>query len=352
VPALSHDGGGIVFNYALPLELALNNGKLQKTGEQIGPQTGAPRNFKTFGEVLDAFEKQYEAMLNISFAYRYVDMKLLAENAPCTLISSFLDSCLERGVGVYDVGTYPYATHTTGLCGAPDVGDSLAVIKKLVFDDKKISMDRLLNALENNFEGFEDVLFMAQKVAKFGNDNDYVDSILRDVLVRSCDYSKQFTTYKGRKCSTACLGMTANIPFGANLGATPDGRKAGEPLSEGGISPHQGRNVSGATASLNSVAKLDHVKLANGSIYNMRVAGRAVKDDDALRSFTRMIRTYFENGGNLVQFNFASNEMLRAAQRDPEKYKDLLVRVATYSAFFVEISSDLQENIIARNELE
>jgi pyruvate-formate lyase len=179
-----------------------------------------------------------------------------------------------------------------------------------------------------------------------------VDLILKDVLARSCDYSRQFTTYNGRKCTTSSLTMTANIPFGAGMGATPDGRKAGEPLAEGGISPHQGRNISGATATLNSVAKLDQVKLTNGSILNMRISPGTVKDKDGLRKFSNMIRTFFENGGNLVQFNFTDNKTLRDAQKHPENYKDLLVRVATYSAYFVEISPELQENIIERVELE
>lgn len=352
VPALSHDGGGIVFDYVLPLELALNNGRLRKTGELIGLETGDPRKFRDIEEVMYAFERQYEYLLNISFLYKYEDLKLLAEYVPCTLISSFLDNCLETGTDVYNCGTAPYATHTTGLCGPANVGDSIAAVKKVVFDDKKVTMERLIDALDANFEGYEDVLYLLQKTPKFGNDDDYVDFILRDVLARSCDYSKGKSLYKGRKCSTACLGMTANIPFGGLLGATPDGRKAGEPLSEGGISPYQGRNTSGATSSLNSVAKLDQVKLSNGSIYNMRVTPGSVKDEKGLLNFTRMIRSFFEDGGNLAQFNFTDNETLRAAQKDPDSYRDLLVRVATYSSFFVEISPELQENIIARNELE
>lgn len=352
VPALSHDGGGIVFDYVMPLELALNNGRMRQTGELIGLETGDPREFKTMEEVMDAFEAQYEYMLNISFLYKYVDMKLLAENAPCTLVSSFMDSCLERGMDIYNGGTNPYATHTTGLCGAVNVGDSLAAMKKVVFEDKKITMAELIDALDANYEGYEEVRYLLQKAPKFGNDDDYVDFLLRDVLARSCDYSKGKTIYKDRKCSTACLGMTANLGFGALLGATPDGRKAGEPLSEGGISPHQGRNVNGLTATLNSVAKLDQVKLSNGSILNVRVTPGAVKTPEGLRNFTRMVRTFFEDGGNLAQFNFTDNETLRAAQREPDKYRDLLVRVATYSSFFVEISPELQENIILRNEME
>ena len=349
VPSISHDGGGVTFNYARMLELVLGNGMLK--GEQIGPQTGDPRDFKSFEDVKEAFRKQYEAMIQVSYVFRYADMKLLAEYAPCTLISSFLDSCLERGVDVYDVGTYPYATSSMGLCGVPDTGDSLAAIKKVVFDDKKITMATLLDALEANFEGYDEVWYLLSKAPKFGNGDEYVDSILREVLGRSCDFSTNFKSYNGRKLTTAVYAMTSNIPFGNSMGATPDGRKAGEPLSEGGISPHQGRNVSGATATLNSVATLDQVKITNGSILNMRVSHGTVKDEASLRKFMHMIRSYFEDGGNLIQFNFTDTATLRAAQKDPDKYRDLLVRVATYSSFFVEISPELQENIIERNEL-
>ena len=231
------------------------------------------------------------------------------------------------------------------------MGDSLAAIKKVVFDDKKITMERLCDALDANFEGYEDVYHLLNKAPKFGNDDDYVDLLLRDVLTEMCHFIKQFKIYKNARNSCSSIIMTANIPYGAILGATPDGRKAGEPLAEGGISPHQGRNVSGVTSTFRSVAKLDQVLLANGSILNVRVSPELVKNETGLRNFALMLRTFCENGGNLVQFNFTSNEMLREAQKFPEKYKDLLVRVATYSAYFTELSPDLQNNIIERSEL-
>jgi len=146
--------------------------------------------------------------------------------------------------------------------------------------------------------------------------------------------------------------MTANIPLGYAVGALPDGRKAGEPLSEGGISPFQGRNVSGPTATMMSVAKLDHIKMTNGSVLNMRFNPDALKDEAKMRKFATLIRTYLESGGFFVQFNIVTTEMLKDAQKDPEKYKDLLVRVSTYSAYFVELSKALQDDIIARMEFQ
>ena len=146
--------------------------------------------------------------------------------------------------------------------------------------------------------------------------------------------------------------MTGNIPLGWAVGALPDGRKAGAPLAEGGISPHQGRNVNGPTATLSSVAKLDQIKLSNGSILNMRLSPGAIKDREKMMKFISMVRTFCETGGDLVQFNFIDNEMLRDAQKHPKKYKDLLVRVATYSAYFVELSPELQNDIIERVQFE
>ena len=179
-----------------------------------------------------------------------------------------------------------------------------------------------------------------------------MDLIAKRILSDAGDYVAQFHTHYGAKFATACFAMTTNVMFGRLVGALPDGRKAGLPLSEGGISPYQGRNISGAPATMRSVAKLDQVKLALGSILNMRIDPDAVKNDEKMDRMVSLLRTFCETGGNLVQFNFASNAVLRAAQKDPDQYRDLLVRVATYSAFFVELGPETQEDIINRNELE
>lgn len=350
IPAYSHNVSAVVFNYALVIELVLNNGVLRRTGEQVGPRTGDPRSFRDFQQLLDAFETQFEAMADISFQYKNADMRLYGEETPCPMLSAYYGACMERGVDLYQVGTYPYATHATPLCGIANVADSLAAIKKLVYDEKKITMDELLRALDRDYVGEERILSLVRGAPKFGNDIDEVDLLIRDVVARSCDYLAGHVTYRGRRSSAASVAMTSNITYGSVLGATPDGRRAGEPLAEGGISPHQGRNRSGITATFNSVAKLDQVKLTNGSILNVRMSYDSVKDEESLLKFARILRAFFENGGNLAQFNFTSNEMLRDAQKHPEQYKDLLVRVATYSSYFVELSPTLQDNIIGRTE--
>jgi formate C-acetyltransferase len=213
-------------------------------------------------------------------------------------------------------------------------------------------MERLIDALDRNFAGDEDLLHLVKRAPKFGNDDDYVDLIVKGALGHVCDFVRTHRSFAGIRSTAACITMTANIPLGYAVGALPDGRKAGEPLSEGGISPYQGRNVSGPTATMRSVAKLDQVKLTNGSILNMRFSPSAVKDEAKMRKFASLIRTFCETGGNLVQFNFIGNDQLHDAQRHPEQYKDLLVRVATYSAFFVELSPALQNDLIERIEFQ
>jgi choline trimethylamine-lyase len=249
-----------------------------------------------------------------------------------------------------DGGTAPYWTETHGMLGAPNIGDSLAVIKKLVFEEKKITMARLIEALDKNFAGEGEILHLIKNVPRFGNDNDYVDSIVNDVLVHASQVVSHYKGFAGIKPTIAAATGTGHISAGRVLGASPEGRKAGEPLAEGGISPHQGRNVSGLTATLRSVAKLDHVKLSGGSVLNVRFNPEALKDESKKRKFASMIRTYCETGGYHVQFNIISSDMLRDAQKHPDKYRDLLVRVATYSAYFVELSPRLQDDIIARTE--
>ena len=228
------------------------------------------------------------------------------------------------------------------LAGRLMSGDSLAAIKKAVFEDKKITMSQLIDALDRNFQGAEEVLHILRNVPKFGNDDDYVDSLVNDVLIHVSNEAAKYKGFAGAKTNTSTMTVTANIQLGYVVGALPDGRKAGEPISEGGISPHQGRNVSGPTATMMSVAKLDHLKLTGGSALNMRFNPEALKDASKMRKFATLIRTYCETGGYLVQFNIVSSETLRDAQKNPEKYRDLLVRVATYSAYFTELPPELE----------
>lgn len=350
VPSVSHDMGGVSLNLPAALELALNDGVARQSGKRLGAATGDPRRFESFDEVMKAYHTQFKAIMDPCLMLKNIDLELFSQ-MPTPLLSSFYQGCLQKGLDINEGGTW-LRTHTSSLSGGPNVADGLAAIKKTVFDDKTLTMERLIDALDSNFEQDDEARFLLSKAPKFGNDDPYVDLLLKEVMSDHTDYIRQHTSFAGCKSRTGSVTMTANVPFGFALGATPDGRKAGEPISEGGISPHQGRNVSGPTATMSSVARVDQVKLSHGTILNMRLAADTVNGPDKLRKFAHMMKTFCEMGGNLVQFNFVSNEVLRDAQKHPENYRDLLVRVATYSAYFVELSKDLQDDIINRIEME
>lgn len=350
VPHYSRNTGAGACNSGLCLELALNNGMGRVIRQQLGPRTGDPRQFQTFEELFQAYETQQKAGLRLQILNKHADFEAFGDY-PCVLLSSLYEPCMERGIDSYKGGTAPHITFAVGMIGIPNVADALCAVKKLVFEQKKYTMSQLIDALDANFQGYGDMLHDIRRMPKFGNDLDEVDLIAKRILSDMGDYVAQFHTHYGAKFATACFAMTTNVMFGRMVGALPDGRLSGAPLSEGGISPYQGRNVSGATATMKSVAKLDQVKLALGSILNMRISSEAVKNDQKMELMTTMLRTFCETGGNLVQFNFASTEVLKDAQLHPEKYRDLLVRVATYSAFFVELGKDTQDDIIHRSEL-
>lgn len=352
VPAVNQISSGVIFNYPLMLELALNNGVHRLSGRQIGPRTGDPSVFTSVAEIERAFQAQFRAMMEVSFAFKNADAKMYAVHMPCPLISSFYTNCRERGKDLFADGAAPYAGHVTSLCGIPNVADSLAAIQKVVFEEKSATMTELLDALDKNFEGYDGLRHRLQRGPCFGNDVDAVDLIAKRMVHQSARFICDHHTDLGKPVAAGCIGMTVNIPYGEIIGALPDGRKRGEPLSEGGISPYQGRNLSGVTATLNSVAKIDHDDLENGSILNLRISAGSCAAPDKVKKLAMLIRAYCHAGGSLVQFNFTSNETLRDAQKHPEKYRDLLVRVATYSSFFVELSTALQNNIIERNGLD
>ena len=274
--------------------------------------------------------------------------KLWATQLPSPFMSTLFDGCIERGRDVVDGGTAPYSSVGLWVTGTVNVGDSLAAVKKVVFDDKKITMAQLIDALDKNFEGAEDILFLLKKAPKFGNDIDYVDNIVNDVICNLADELEKIKGHAGRKFMMAAATIGYNQAFGFFLGASPDGRRAHEALGEGGISPHQGRNVSGATATTRSVAKLNLVRSAGGNVLNMKFDPSSVDNPTKMMNFVNFLRTFASTGGDVIQFNMVSNEMLLDAQKHPEKYRDLLVRVATYSAYFVEMDPMAQQEIIDR----
>ncbi len=344
-----HVPGGII---SLPgiLELALRRGVHRLTGLQLGAATPDAAGFSTYDELWDAFCAQVRHIIPLCHEIKNADKAVFSAYAPSPLQSSLMPVCLERGTDVIDGGTKPYYGFAMSLAGAPNVGDSLAAIRRVVFEQKRATMADILTALDRNFEGYEDLRALLLRQPKFGNNDPYVDAIVNDVLSYVSDTVAAEPGFSGAKSTVAAAAVTANVGLGMVLGATPDGRLAGEPISEGGISPAQGRNTSGATASMLSVAHLDHDKLLHGEVLNLRMNPDAVAGEEKLRKFESLIRAYVDAGGYLVQFNIVSTETLRDAQLHPENHRDLVVRVATYAAYFIELGPELQNDIIRRLE--
>lgn len=346
----SLDVPGGIMNLPLLLELALNNGKMRMTGEQFGPETGDPRTFKTYDQLVEAFFRQAEYFVPKCQMIKNIDKELQAKYLPGPFLSTLYRGCIENGQDYADGGTWLKMSFSMSLGGMVNVGDSLMAIKKLVFETGQLSMEQLLQALADNFEGHDDILAQIESVPKFGNNNEEVDGIVNQVASTVAGMMENVPGFKDSYSTVAASSITAHIPLGLTVGATPDGRKAGQPFADGGASPSHGRNTSGAPATLLSVAQLDHMKLRHGSVLNMRFDPAALKDDDKIRKFMALIKTFVMLGGYLVQFNIISTDTLKAAQKDPDNYKDLLVRVSTYSARFIELGVDFQNDIIRRME--
>ncbi|MDR0874872.1 MAG: hypothetical protein LBN12_01535 [Clostridiales Family XIII bacterium] len=351
LPGISHDVGADFWSAPMMLELALNNGVTRLGGKKIGAETGDPRNFKTYEDLWEAYKTQMRYLLPRSIEAINIYMRLFGEIAPSPFQSALYDGCIENGKDVVEGGA-PYSTINLWCGGIPSVGDSLAAVKKAVFDDKRLTMDQVLNALDKDFEGEDEVLFVLKSAPKYGNDDDYADLIVNDVLEFLCDEMDKYTGPHGRKYTLAGSGVTSNVSLGRILGATPDGRKAGEPYSEGGMSPFQGRNVSGATSTIMSTVKQNFARAIGGSVVNMKFNPESLEEEEKIWKFALLLKTYCQLGGDIIQFNIISNEMLRDAQEHPENYRDLLVRVATYSAYFVGLPKTVQDEIISRTVIE
>jgi len=349
VQGISHFWPGGHVSLAKCLEFALNDGKDRLTGRQIGVATGDPRGFSSMSQVIDALFVQVRYFFRHLLDADEVIFRTHAEHWPAPLQSSLIRGCIRKGVDCFAKGAdYNFSFFSTG--GMANVGDALAAIKKVVFEEQKITMGQLIDALDSNFADAPEILALLKSAPKFGNDDDYVDLIVKDLAKRWCEEVQQHRVWDDIIPQAAVAIITGNIPYGATIGATPDGRLAGEPLGEGGISPVQGRNTVGPTASIKSVAKIDHASMKSGSVFNMRFSPSALKNEESIKRFAALIKTYCQLGGFHIQFNIVDTNTLREAQEHPDDYRDLLVRVATYTSYFTELGRELQDNIIERVE--
>ncbi|MBU7019082.1 MAG: glycyl radical protein [Theionarchaea archaeon] len=335
-------------NWPKILEVTLNNGIDSQTGKKIGLETGDPSTFTTFDEVLKAYKNQLSYFVNLKIKYNNIIERLYAEYMPAPFLSLLFDDCIEKGKDYHDGGPRYNSTYIQGV-GMGTVTDSLSAVKYHVFDMKNMTMEELLDILHINFKGKEPVRQMLlNETPKYGNDDDYADSIAQQVFEEYFTVLDGRPNTKGGKYRVNLLPTTVHIYFGQITGATPDGRKAEQPLSDG-ISPSQGADRKGPTAVIKSVAKIDHVK-TGGTLLNQKFMPQLLEDDAGINSLAYLVRTYFRLGGHHIQFNVVNAEILKRAQETPENYKDLIVRVAGYSDYFVDIGKELQDEIIKRTE--
>jgi formate C-acetyltransferase len=330
------------------LALALNNGVDPLLNKKVGLETGDPRRFNDFNALYEAFGKQLQCIVDTKIRVNNYIERMFAAHAPAPFLSVVINDCIKNGKDYYNGGPR-YNTNYIQCCGIGTITDSLSAIKTHVFEKGTVSMAQLLKALNNNFEGDEKLrLTLQNKTPFFGNDDDRADSLMQRV------YDSLFETIDGKpntKGSTYHLNMlstTCHIYFGKMLGATPNGRLAEKPISDG-TSPSHGADRNGPTAVIKSLGKMDQVK-SGGTLLNQRFLPSVLEKEEDITKLAHLIRSYFKLNGHHIQFNVVDTAMLRKAQAAPDDYRNLLVRVAGYSDYFVDLDLDHQEEIIARTE--
>lgn len=332
------------------LELVLNDGIDPLTGKAIGAKTGTPESFRNFEELYEAFERQLNYVVDVKVRIsNYLD-RMFAEYAPAPFLSALVADCISRGKDYYNGGAR-YNTDYIQCCGLGTTTDSLSAIKTHVYEKRDVSWKQLLEALASDWKGREDLrLLISNKTPRFGNDDDAADSIAQRIFgswYRSIDGRP---TPRGGTYHIDLLSTTCHVYFGLKTGATPDGRRALAPESDG-ASPAQGADRKGPTAVAKSLAKIDIAK-TGGSLLNQRFLPQTLDGEKGIDNLASLVRTYFRMGGHHIQFNVVSTVTLREAQKKPEDYRSLLVRVAGYSDYFVDLDKNHQEEIISRTAQE
>ena len=308
----------------------------------------ALKNFGSFEELFTAYVKQLNHFIDIKIMGNMIIEKMYAKYLPAPFMSLLIDDCIARGKD-YNAGGARYNSSYIQGVGLGSVTDALTALKYHIYDKKTCSMDEMLNTLQTNFQDSKPVYQqLLNETPKYGNDDDYADAILKQVFEAYFQAIDGRPNIKGGHFRINLLPTTCHVYFGSVIGATPDGRLAGEPLSEG-ISPVQGADRNGPTAVLKSASKIDHLR-TGGTLLNQKFTPQLLADDEGITQLVHLIRAYFRMDGHHIQFNVVNAETLRKAQRHPEKYQDLIVRVAGYSDYFVDLTTELQNEIIKRTE--
>ena len=337
-----------MFNLNKALEVTLTGGICLLTGEQIAPNYGSLPEYETFEDVENALKKQIDYFMDkMLLACEEVE-KAHIDLLPSPFLSATIDNCMEKGVDV-TAGGAKYNLSGIQMIQVANLADSLASLKQLVFDEKRFSKEEVLDALKNNFEGYEFMrTVMVNKVPKYGNDNEFVDAMGAKWANYFKDRLRTFTNYRGGPYHTGMYTVSAHVPMGQNVGASLDGRRAMEPLADGGMSPVYGRDIKGPTAVLKSVSKLDKTCTTNGGLLNMKFLPEFFTTEIGVQKFANFLRTFVDLEIPHIQFNVVRKEDLIAAKKNPEQYRSLTVRVAGYTAYFTELAGDLHDEIIAR----
>jgi pyruvate formate-lyase/glycerol dehydratase family glycyl radical enzyme len=336
------------FNMPKILEITLHNGIDPRTGRRIGLATGDPAQFDSFEALFEAYREQLRYFIDIKIRGNNVIERLYAAYMPAPFLSLLTDDCIAAGKDYHDGGARYNTTYIQGV-GLGTITDAMTALKYHVFDEKHLTMAALLAALDGNFEGNERLRqLLLNKTPRYGNDDDYADGVMTALFEAYFEAIDGRPNTKGGTYHINLLPTTVHVYFGSVIGATPDGRRAGEPLSEG-VSPVQGADRCGPTAVIKSVAKMDHAR-TGGTLLNQKFTPQILSDEVGLDKLVQLIRTYFKLDGHHIQFNVVDAATLRAAQQNPEQYRDLIVRVAGYSDYFCDLGRALQDEIILRTE--
>ncbi len=325
------------------METVLTNGWSRVREQKSGIETGDPREFKTFEDVKEAFLKQVAHQIEVGSISSNLGEQALI---PTLFTSALTEDCIENATA-REQGGARYNVGSCSMSGTPDAGNSLAAIKKLVFDEKRITMDQLCEALENNFEGCEDIHRMCMAAPKFGNDDDYVDELVAWVTHAVVQEAKKYKTTFGGTKYVVQVPLSSFVPLGMGVGALPSGRLAKAPISDG-VSPTCGTDMEGPTGVLKSVGKINNAEVALGQTLNLKLDPVVFESDDGFKRLAGLIRVFVDQKVDHVQINVVSSKTLIAAQETPEDYGDLVVKVAGYNAHFVDLHKELQDSIIAR----
>jgi len=336
------------FNIPKVLEITLNDGFDPNTGKQIGLKTGNAEDYKSYEELFRAFKKQLHHFVDVKVQGNHIIETIYAQNMPVPFLSVVTSDCIATAKD-YNAGGARYNTNYIQGVGIGTITDSLSAIKYNVFDQKRFTMADLKNAMDANFEGYEEIkAYVLNKSPKYGNDDEYADEIMVDVFNLYHDEVTGRDNIKGGKYRVTMLPTTCHVYFGSVMGASPNGRLANKPVSEG-ISPEKGADVNGPTAVIKSAAKMDHLR-TGGTLLNQKFTPSVVAGEKGIDHMTALVKSYFTMDGHHIQFNVIERQTLINAQNNPDEYRDLIVRVAGYSDHFHNLDKALQDEIIDRTE--